>query len=321
MHLPHLLLDIESQYILVEILIPALDTATRKRMEVSLSRMWDTHIHCLDPARHPFKSTRTYTPPPAPLEALAAQIKADRLVLVQASIERGHHGLMDHLHRIRTEFPHLLARGIMCMDQNWTTLSNQDIDELHGLGVRYVRIHGFLGESVPKSSSLEEQFRLFSRSYAAQRWGWGLSAQLSLATWALLSEFIVHDTEVSRIRIIADHVACCSPKDINTPQFRAFLGLLQTGRVYVKVSCLYRRSPDDIRKMKPIIQSLADTASDALLWGSDWPHVDSSKRSYDSRVASKRRDIGKELEVLRSWLSEDQWGKMLCRNPEKLFAE
>lgn len=289
-------------------------------MEVSRSKMWDTHIHCLDPARHPFKPTRTYTPLPAPLEELVAQIKADRLVLVQASIENGRYGLMDHLRRIRTDFPHLLARGIMCMDQSWTTLSNQDIDELHGLGVRYVRIHGFLGESVPNFSSLEEQFRLFSRSYAAQRWGWGLSAQLSLAIWASLSEFIVHDTEVTRICIIADHIACCSPKEINTPQFDAFLRLLQTGRVYVKITCLYRRSPDDIRRMKPIIQSLADTAPDALLWGSDWPHVDSTKRSENPPMASKGVDIDMELEILQGWLSDVQWRKMLVDTPEKLFA-
>ncbi|KAJ5911717.1 uncharacterized protein N7473_001020 [Penicillium subrubescens] len=287
-------------------------------MEVSRSNMWDTHIHCLDPVRYPFKPTRTYTPPPAPLEELATQVKADRLVLVQASIENGHHGMVDHLRRIRTEFPHLLARGIMCMDQSWTTLSNQDIDELHDLGVRCVRIHGFLGKSVPDSSSLEEQFRLFSRSYAVRRWGWGLSAQLSLATWASLSEFLVHDSEVSRIHIIADHVACCAPKDIDTPQFDAILRLLQTGRVYAKVSCLYRRSPDEIRRMKPIIQSLADTASDAILWGSDWPHVDSTKGS-DS-LASKRVDIGKELDILQSWLSNVQWRKMLVDTPEKLFA-
>lgn len=288
-------------------------------MGVSRSKMWDTHIHCLDPVRHPFKHTRTYTPPPAPLEELAAQIKADRLVLVQASIENGHHGLMGHLRRIRTDFPHLIARGIICMDHTWATLSKQHIDELQDLGVRYVRIHGFLGESVPSSSSLEEQFRLFARSYAAQTRGWGLSAQLSLATWASLSEFIVHDTEVSRIRIIADHLACCSPKDIDTPQFNAFLRLLQTGRVYVKVSCLYRRSPDGMQRMKPIIQSLADTASDALLWGSDWPHVDSTKKS-DDPMASKRVDIDQELEFLQSWLSDVQWRKMLVDTPEKLFA-
>jgi predicted TIM-barrel fold metal-dependent hydrolase len=290
-------------------------------MEVHRLKMWDTHIHCLDPECHPFKPTRTYTPPPAPLEELVVQTRADRVVLVQASIENGHYGLMDHLQRIRTEFPHLFARGIICMDQSWTTLSNQDIDALHELGVRYVRIHGFLGESVPNSSSPEEQIRLFARSYAVQRWGWGLSAQLSLATWASLTEFIIHDTEIFRLCIIADHVACCSHGDIGTPQFEAFLKMLQTGRLYVKISCLYRRSPDDIRHMKPIIQSLAEAAPDALLWGSDWPHVDSNKRLDDSRTVSTQVDIGKELEVLRGWLSEVQWRKMLFETPEKLFAD
>lgn len=290
-------------------------------MEFHHSKIWDTHIHCFDPERHPAKPTRKYTPPRAPLEELVAQTRVDRLVLVQASIENGHYALMHHLHRIHTEYPRLLARGIICMDHNWSSLSNQDIDALHHLGVRYVRIHGFSEASIPESSSIEDQFRLFSHSYPARRWGWGLSAQLSLTTWASLAEFIVHDEDISRTRIIADHVACASPMDIGTSQFGAFLRLLRTGRVYVKISCLYRRSPDDIHKMKPIIQSLAETDCGALLWGSDWPHVDSSGTLDDPSVIAKRVDIGKELEVLQSWLSEGQWQKMMSETPEKLFAD
>ncbi|KAF7716035.1 4-sulfomuconolactone hydrolase [Penicillium ucsense] len=282
--------------------------------------MWDTHVHCFDPERYPFKPTRTYTPPPAPLEELITQTKATRLVLVQASIEDGHSGLVDNLSRVRREYPHLLARGIICLDQSWATLSDQDIDTLHHLGVRYVRIHGFLGDSMSDPTRLEQQIRQFCRSYAVQRWNWGLSAQLSLATWALLTPLIVHDPEFSRLRIIVDHVGCCTPEDWGTPQFSALLQLLQTGRVHVKVSCLYRRSPDNVQNMKPIIQSLADNAPSALLWGSDWPHVESTKKSVDSSVPSEPVDIEKELELLHSWMSTDQWQKMRCENPEKLFA-
>ncbi|KAF3393919.1 hypothetical protein F1880_005052 [Penicillium rolfsii] len=66
---------------------------------------------------------------------------------------------------------------------------------------------------------------------------------------------------------------------------------------------------------------MADITPDALLWGSDWPHVDSTKRSDDTPVASERVDTDKELELLQSWLSDRQWRDMLVNNPEKLFAK
>lgn len=289
-------------------------------MELNLEGVWDTHLHCFDPVLYPLKSIRSYTPAPAPLEALIKQSKATRLVLVQASIEDGFAGLLDHLRRIRTQYPHVLARGIVCMDDNWERLTHEDFDTLHNLGVRYIRIHGFFGEGKPDSASLQEQIRLFAQSYPARQWGWGLSAQLPLATWAFLKHFLLHDPKVSNLQVIADHVGCASPTDIGGLNLDDFVQLLQAGNFNVKISALYRRSGECMAQMEPIVKRFAESAPSALVWGSDWPHVDSTNRGMDSQAAPTLADPVQELALLQSWLSSDQFRRMMVDNPERIFG-
>ncbi|KAJ6120678.1 hypothetical protein N7523_004958 [Penicillium sp. IBT 18751x] len=282
--------------------------------------MWDTHVHCLDPALYPFKTSRTYTPAPAPLEALIKESRASRLVLVQASVEDGPAGLLGHLGRLRIEYPHILARGIICMDETWARLTKEYFLTLQDLGVRYCRIHGLYGGGKSDTASLQEQMRVFAKSYPAKQLGWGLSAQLPLATWASLKDFLLHDPDVSSLPIIADHIGCATPADIGKSSLDDFVQLLHAGKINVKISALYRRSGDNIYTMKPIIQRYADSAPSALIWGSDWPHVNASCLSPDNRMDSKSADPIKELQLLRSWLTGDQFREMLVENPERLFG-
>ena len=118
--------------------------SSSSNMDLNLIEMWDTHVHCFDPEQHPFKPTRTYTPGPAPLESLLQNCKAKKVNLVQASIEDGYYGLITHLKRIHTEHPHILARGTICMDENWESLTEQEFNALHTAGVRSCRVHGLL---------------------------------------------------------------------------------------------------------------------------------------------------------------------------------
>jgi predicted TIM-barrel fold metal-dependent hydrolase len=289
-------------------------------MDAISTVMWDTHVHCFNPEQHPFKATRVYTPGPAPLEELMKLCHSKRLILVQASIENGHQGLLAHLRRICAEYPDFLARGIMCMDEDWESITNDQFDFLDKLGIRSCRIHGVYGNGVGGLSSIEEQFRRFARSYAAEKCGWSLSAQLPLKQWASLKEFILRDPEIIPLTIIADHQGCATPSDVNTTELDAFIDILHSGRFYVKISALYRRSPDKFHEMRPIVQRIANTAKKTLLWGSDWPHVDSSNRSFAPPKKLENVDALAELSALKDWISEGQWYSMLVDNPERLFG-
>jgi predicted TIM-barrel fold metal-dependent hydrolase len=292
-------------------------------MDMVLADMWDTHVHCFDPKLYPFKTARAYTPGPAPLEALVRDTQTSKIVLVQASIEDGYRSLIAHLQRIQTEHPHILARGIVCMDENWESLTDEDFDFLEVAGVRSCRIHGFHGGGETSISSVEKQVRQFARSYPARKFGWSLSAQLPLKLWVSLSKLILSDPEVSCLTIIADHNGCATPADIGGAELDVFIEMLRSGRFYIKVSALYRRSPDCIHCMRPIIQRFADSAPRALLWGSDWPHVDSSHRSLHPPTGiaiQTKANVPEELLALGSWLTEKQWSAMLIENPQRLFG-
>lgn len=281
--------------------------------------MWDTHIHCLDPVRYPFKPTRSYTPAPAPLESLAKDTIAKNIVLVQSSVEHGHSALLNHLGRIRSEYPDLLARGIISLDDEIFTLPKEKVDALHAIGIRFCRIHGYFGGNSTDTSSLQNQIKLFARSYAARTLGWGISAQLPFTTWLSLRSFLCQDTEVLSIPIIIDHVGFLSPADIEGPSFDELIMLLQRDGVYIKISSLYRRDKS-ISNMRPIIQRLAADVPSALLWGSDWPHVDSSYQGDSPPPVSEAVDAKNELLVITGWLSAEQISAMLVDNAKRVFT-
>lgn len=294
-------------------------------MNINASEMWDTHVHCFDPDRYPFKPTRTYTPRPALLESLLQNSQTGRLVLVQASIETGHQALIAHLQRIHNEHPHFVARGSICIDENWERVTNEEFDDLHNLGVRSCRLQGFNGAGGTSLSIARKQIRRFACSYPASKHGWSLSAQLPLEMWSSLKQYILHEPELSSITLIADHNGCATPADIGSAGLDAFGKMLRSGRLYVKISALYRRSPESIHHMQPIIQQFATTAPHALLWGSDWPHVDSSSGSLHPPTITengtpRNNDTLAEISALRSWLTDEQWSAMLIDNPNRLFG-
>jgi DNA-binding transcriptional LysR family regulator len=242
------------------------------------------------------------------------------VVLVQATVEDGHAGLMDSLTRFREQYPGLTMRGTIAQQSNWDELETETVDILHELGVRSIRVHGFYGGSGGYPTAICRTLRSLAASYPVRTHGWFISAQLPLKTWASLSKMLIEDLELSRLRLIADHNACSIPADLGGADLEAHLELLRSGRVHVKISALYRRSPKDTQAMRRIIQRFAEVASDTLLWGSDWPHCDTTAGGDSLPPLRGPQEVATELRLLRDWLTEGQWRKMLCDNPHTAFA-
>ncbi|KAI9930276.1 hypothetical protein ASPWEDRAFT_148037 [Aspergillus wentii DTO 134E9] len=273
---------------------------------------WDSHIHCFDPERHPFKENRAYTPPPATLDKLLQQSQVDRLMLVQASVENGFTGILSHITRCRQQSPHMTIRGTICNEPGLSQVSEQDFDRLHEIGIRSIRLHGTYGMDGCDLVSVKETLEELSQCIGITKHGWTISAQLPLPTWAALKDFIIHSLILANVTFIADHNLSATPDDIDSVALDAVVELLKAGKLYVKVCALYRRS-EDISQMKQIVQMYANAAPRSLLWGSDWPHVSTKKRATVV-------DINKELLALQDWLSEEQWQQMLVENPETIYT-
>ncbi|KAK7940969.1 uncharacterized protein PG986_013356 [Apiospora aurea] len=157
-----------------------------------------------------------------------------------------------------------------------------------------------------------------ARLEGVARYGWSLSGQLSPRMWAALADFLLHDEELREVRIIADHNGSATPEDASSPEFETFLGLLAAGRVSVKIGALHRRAPDDIRRMQNVVEKLAASGAGGIVWGSDWPHVDSTQTG-ETPSPPLPVNTAEELRVLKSWLSEDEWNGIFVVNPAKPF--
>ncbi|XEV07117.1 hypothetical protein FSHL1_012404 [Fusarium sambucinum] len=240
---------------------------------------WNTHTHCFDPDRHPFKSSRAYTPQAAPPHDLIEHSPADNVMIVQATIEDGYSGLLETLANGHRDYPQKQIRGTISWDPEDLSLRNKtdsEWDKLNKAGVRSVRIHGSYG---------------------------GSGDDLN---WVLKN--FVDTTMVRQLPMIT---TLCT-------EFSGFLSLLEAGRLHVKTGALHRRS-DDVSLMEPVVKSFVKAAPSGVVWGSDWPHVNATAKGL-TPAPPLEVDTGKELRLLREWLTNDEWVRVFVVNPTQIFG-
>ncbi|KIW08191.1 uncharacterized protein PV09_01122 [Verruconis gallopava] len=75
--------------------------------------------------------------------------------------------------------------------------------------------------------------------------------------------------------------------------------------------------------LKPLVHALIEANPDRIIWGSDWPHTPQMKvRSHDEALSETpflNFDDLTWLKVLRSWLTDEQWDKVMVKNPSSLY--
>ncbi len=199
------------------------------------------------------------------------------------------------------------ARGVAILAADTT---DAELNSLHERGIRGVRLSSAYGTDTP--------INLIN----VQRWaervgprGW------HIAMWPGSAE------ELSLLRSLApglhaplviDHLAnhAWQPEaGLEQPGFGELLRLLDTGRVWLKVSGMARAStlgypwPD----LQPYVQRLLTEYPERVIWASDWPHVG----LWDSPMPA--------CHELINWLddfnlSEQQRQALWVSNPEKLYG-
>ncbi|KAK5110899.1 hypothetical protein LTR62_005437 [Meristemomyces frigidus] len=293
--------------------------------------VWDTHLHILDPQNFPYAENRTYTPAPALWEDLLNQSVAAHFLVVQASVENGHSGLLTQLARLGWQYPGHIFRAEVVYEeispQQSDQWSSDHLEALHQAGVRCLRLRN------PKSASIDDIVSevgtlLHGRlGQIARQKGWAIAMQLPLQAWAGLTPTIEHILR-SNTKVIAEHIAGItfplSPASVSALDIFANV-LRRHKNLYVKLGALHRRvhrsSDDAADQLRDCVREIADAAGPAnLLWGSDWPHVDSRPGQWGVENPHLLVDEAKELEVLWDWLEEEQMEAMLVGNPMKLFG-
>lgn len=209
---------------------------------------------------------RRYTPGAAPLPALRAMhagLRIQGAVLVQPSFYGTDNScLLEALAQLGGD-----GRGIVVIDDRTPESALTDMDRL---GVRGVRINPADGGH--DRAALRRTIEETAHRVAAH--GWHMQTFLPLATIVELADLFA----ALPTPIVFDHFAGATAGGIDQPGFRQLCALVETGNCYVKLSAPYHRSkrPPDYPDMMPLAHALLAARPDRILWGSDWPHPNST---------------------------------------------
>lgn len=274
-----------------------------------------THVFC-DPKRFPFWSGRTYTPETASvneLRALHRALQVDRVVLVNSLVYSSNNACMvDALWQLGPR-----ARGIALIDDQ---TSNAQLDELDRKGVRGIRLN-FESFGVPEPDIARQRFRAAVKQLAGRNWHIQIYSRLSVV------QALHDDVMAAPMPIVFDHFAQASASlGVAQSGFDALLKLLRAGKAYVKISAAYRISTEspEYHDVTPLAKALIAANPERVLWGTDWPHPDSSQvagRRATDIAPLYQIDDGCLFNQLPVWVPDPNVRRtILVENPEKLYG-
>jgi len=226
-----------------------------------------THIHG-DVAQFPFFSGRVYTPEmalPEEMSALHGKLGIKRVVIVTPSVYGADNSATLYGMKARGAD----ARGVAVIDDK---TSEQDLDAMHQAGIRGVRLNlttGGINDPVVGRQRFEAAVnRIKGRN-------WHIQIYTNLTMISAVKDLVL----ASPLLVVFDHFGGArATLGVDQPGFGDLLELVRAGKAYVKVSAPYRSSSQapDFADVAPLAKALIATNADRVVWGTDWPHPDST---------------------------------------------
>ncbi len=261
----------------------------------------DCHFHIFGPKpAYPYAAGRSYTPPDASVaqyEKLAATLGIARAVIVQPSV----YGMDNRRTLDAIKESRLISRAVVVLDPG---TPEAELDKLHGIGVRGVRINLLFkaGLALESAVALADEIRDL---------GWHLQFL------ADVSEIVDLPDLVRRLKVpvVFDHLGHMPiSKGIQNRGFQNLLGLLRDGLAWVKISGAERTSAldappfDDIR---PVLDALIGANPNRLVWGTDWPHP---------AIPKSVPEDAELLDAFGGWIDDDTISNLIfVDNPNQLY--
>jgi D-galactarolactone isomerase len=262
----------------------------------------DTHIHIYD-SRYPLAPTAKFAPPDAAVAdylAMCKRIGIARTVVVQPSAYgTDNRCTLDAIATMGAD----RARGIAVVDENVTDV---ELDRLNKAGIRGVRFFMLPGGAIGWD-------RIEAVAHRVQAFGWHALLQFDGR------EFAEREAFIRRLpgTIVIDHVGkFLEPVAVEHPAFRSLLGLVESGRFYVKLAAPYETSklgPPYYDDVGALAKKLVATAPDRMMWASNWPQP--------NPPANIKPDNAVLLDLLLDWAPDDATRrKILVDNPARLYG-
>jgi predicted TIM-barrel fold metal-dependent hydrolase len=273
------------------------------------------HVFC-DSKAFPMAPGRTYTPDAAPVSeyiALARRLGIERTVFIQPSVYGADNTCI--LAAIREIGSH--ARGIAVVGD---TTSDAELDDMIHTGIRGLRINlETTGQADP--SQARERFLAAVKRIGARK------LHVQMFTRPSVIAAIKEAIEASPLTVVFDHFGGAQAAGgVEQPGFDALAALVQSGKAYVKLSAPYRGSTQTpaYADMAPLAKALIAANPQRILWGSDWPHPNTSPEAVNADSGTSPRLPIDDVAVLNQfqvWLPTiPQRRVVLVDNPARLYG-
>ncbi|MBL7250406.1 amidohydrolase family protein [Alloalcanivorax marinus] len=209
--------------------------------------------------------------------------------------------LMDALDQLGQE----AARGVA---YTATDVSVETLESLHSRGVRGIRVY-LDKNQIPTREGVRELGRKVADLGGSLQFVGSSRAEV-LVEW--------EDTLLNLpCPSVIDHFGWApQPAGVHSKTARTLFKLLESGKVYVKLSGLYLSSASgfpDYSDLDELAAGLIEAAPERILWGTDWPHPQSAIRGQvpDGAVLFDRLAIWAPSAELRR--------RILVDNPDRLY--
>jgi predicted TIM-barrel fold metal-dependent hydrolase len=277
----------------------------------------DCHTHIFGDARQfPWTADRVYTPEPASIaemRSLHRALRMERVVVVQPSVYGTDNACT--LDAVRQLGPR--ARAVAVIDER---APSSALDAMDTAGVRGIRLNLATAGQTDAGRARDRLLRSIEQ-LTGRKW------HIQMYTAMAVIESIRDRIAESPVPIVFDHFggALAAPGTAQ-PGFDALLGLVRSGKAYVKISGAYRSSnaAPDFADVAPLAKALIAANPQRILWGSDWPHPDSSivaGRKATDIAPLLPIDDGRVLNQLAVWAPDPaQRRTILVDNPARLYG-
>ncbi|MBI1872614.1 MAG: amidohydrolase family protein [Acidobacteria bacterium] len=273
-----------------------------------------THIHG-DPAKFPFFAGRVYTPETALPEEMAVLHKAlriQRVVIVTPSV----YGTDNSATLYGMEARGRDARGVAVIDDK---TPDGELDAMGRAGVCGIRLN-FGTASINDPAVGRRLFQAATERVKGRAWHVQMNTDLTMI--AALKDLVA----VSPVPIVFDHFGGArAARGLQQPGFAELVGLVRSGKAYVKISGAYRVSTlADYADVVPLAKALIAANPERVVWGTDWPHPDPVTppgRKPTDVTPLLRIDDGRLLNQLVVWAPDPEVRRtILMDNPARLYA-
>ena len=217
----------------------------------------DCHVHVIGPKRRfPLARERSYTPMDAPasaLRAMLARLKLDRVVLVQPSFYRTDNACMlDAMAQLED------ARGVAVLPRYVT---NAELGEMHAHGIRGLRVNIATFGTAPIETMRRD---IEAAAALCERHGWHVQIFVPPEAIEPLAPILL----ALPVATVIDHFGLIAP-GLQTGALRALLRLLQSGKIWVKISGAYRIADDPADAgVGQLARRLCESNPERIVWGS-----------------------------------------------------